>query len=679
MIPNLFFDLSSPESTPGVFSVAAGVSSTATGVFSAATGVSSAATGVSSTATGVSSAATNSSGSSFSDVINGIHNKPQATEINNKNESGYEAQTGRDGHFPGSAGSEAFGETTARMVNAAVRQSTEFEGDRALLPGPADPEFSLRNPSGPTGSPVLPTGKQLLPTGKQLLPTGSHLLPTGSHLLPTGNHLLPTGNRLPPTGQSLPAAEWLNNQFGSDAVSVAHARQSDRQALTAAPAAGPSIVGGADVAGTTGQSPQPPAGETQINEMQAPKLIRTRVAVADRSGQPVPALSVPVASPEGLNGYAGRDQATAARYDISAVAVAARVRGDGSTTAELTASSAAARVSEDQVRDGQLPRDALSRELRNVHIEAERSWRNATQIPGEIPRESLLRSASPSALASAIATMNMDPSAEMGAGAPALNAPGLHLKSGDPAARRLQQSAGAVSNPMAMTLDTLDAQRVDVAVPRPELQMALADRPPAAPGGWQPPATAAENRTSSSRANRSLAAAAAISGAEQPIAENSNASSLLGTDATRAENPWLRAELNGQSQQLGQQVARQILFAHNQNLSQMRMQLNPEELGQLDLRLRIEGDRVHVAIVAQHNGAREILEAQLPQLRSLLEEGGFELGDVDVRHQGGDGASDRGAHSALTSHKQGVREAEGASVADSAAPPPKLGIIDAFA
>ena len=106
-------------------------------------------------------------------------------------------------------------------------------------------------------------------------------------------------------------------------------------------------------------------------------------------------------------------------------------------------------------------------------------------------------------------------------------------------------------------------------------------------------------------------------------------------ETTRPESSVLRAEPSVQSAQIPAQLARHILQSHTQNLSELRMQLKPEELGQLDLKLRVEGERVHVVIVTQQPGVRELLESQLPQLRSLLQEGGFQLGDVDVRQDGG--------------------------------------------
>jgi flagellar hook-length control protein FliK len=157
----------------------------------------------------------------------------------------------------------------------------------------------------------------------------------------------------------------------------------------------------------------------------------------------------------------------------------------------------------------------------------------------------------------------------------------------------------------------------------------------------------------------------------------------LTADSVRSESAGLRPDAPASAVQLSGEVARQIFQAHNRNLSHLRMQLNPEELGQLDLRMRVDGDRVHVAIVAQHAVARDLLESQLPQLRALLQEGGFELGDVDVRHQGGGG---RDGYSPDSQPGQttttGQLAADTAAGADAAANPTndsQARLIDAFA
>lgn len=198
-----------------------------------------------------------------------------------------------------------------------------------------------------------------------------------------------------------------------------------------------------------------------------------------------------------------------------------------------------------------------------------------------------------------------------------------------------------------------------------------------------PKATAATEsalqRIQSSITSAQRAGAAADRFSERRQSDIATLATSASAETTRPESAGLRAEASVQSAQIPAQLARQILHSHTQNLSELRMQLKPEELGQLDLKLRVEGERVHVAIVTQQPGVRELLEAQLPQLRSLLQEGGFQLGDVDVRQQGGKSGDQSAAE---TPERLGAvaDQADEANVPSRTHNPGNSsGIIDAFA
>ena len=151
-----------------------------------------------------------------------------------------------------------------------------------------------------------------------------------------------------------------------------------------------------------------------------------------------------------------------------------------------------------------------------------------------------------------------------------------------------------------------------------------------------------------------------------------------GSDAIRVDSAIVRGESAAALAQLPAALARQVLRSHAQNVSELRLQLKPEELGSLELKLRVDGDRVHVAMLTAQPGVKELLEAQLPQLRQLLEQGGLQLGDVDVAQRDTDGNTSR--HDEQITSRDGARSVDIESHAESAASPrhqPK-GLIDAF-
>lgn len=61
-----------------------------------------------------------------------------------------------------------------------------------------------------------------------------------------------------------------------------------------------------------------------------------------------------------------------------------------------------------------------------------------------------------------------------------------------------------------------------------------------------------------------------------------------------------------------------------------RLQLHPENLGSLDVRIQIEEDTARVWFNTQHGQTREILESALPKLRDLFAQQGMALLEADV-------------------------------------------------
>ncbi|HEY5672411.1 MAG TPA: flagellar hook-length control protein FliK [Malonomonas sp.] len=98
----------------------------------------------------------------------------------------------------------------------------------------------------------------------------------------------------------------------------------------------------------------------------------------------------------------------------------------------------------------------------------------------------------------------------------------------------------------------------------------------------------------------------------------------------------------------GQQVAESQIFdqvvtrmsgSFNGESGKMVLRLQPAELGSLKLELVIEGDKVRASLVAQSQQVQEVLERNLPQLRSALAEQGLKIDqfqvDVEQRQQQG--------------------------------------------
>ena len=87
-----------------------------------------------------------------------------------------------------------------------------------------------------------------------------------------------------------------------------------------------------------------------------------------------------------------------------------------------------------------------------------------------------------------------------------------------------------------------------------------------------------------------------------------------------------------------QAIGARIGWLADQKIGHAHIRLNPEDLGPVDVRLQMNGDKVHASFSSPHVDVRQALESSLPRLRELLGEQGFQLAHADVGQQhSGDG------------------------------------------
>ncbi len=159
---------------------------------------------------------------------------------------------------------------------------------------------------------------------------------------------------------------------------------------------------------------------------------------------------------------------------------------------------------------------------------------------------------------------------------------------------------------------------------------------------------------------------------ESPLAatESMSPQSLTGTRVINvpvAQQGW------------GNAVSDRVLWLINENVSAAKLQLNPPELGPIDVRIAIERDGASIHFTSQHALVREALDAALPRLRDALGEQGLTLLNVNVSEQslaqhGGDGEAGRGGESG----EDGSAEAEN-SVHAAPMAHVNVGMVDLFA
>jgi flagellar hook-length control protein FliK len=76
-----------------------------------------------------------------------------------------------------------------------------------------------------------------------------------------------------------------------------------------------------------------------------------------------------------------------------------------------------------------------------------------------------------------------------------------------------------------------------------------------------------------------------------------------------------------------------VQWMASQKVQVAELRLNPPNLGPLEVRVHVEGDRTHINFLTPQAAVRDAIDAALPRLREMFAESGLNLGDVTVSHQ----------------------------------------------
>ena len=140
-----------------------------------------------------------------------------------------------------------------------------------------------------------------------------------------------------------------------------------------------------------------------------------------------------------------------------------------------------------------------------------------------------------------------------------------------------------------------------------------------------------------------------LSALSQAIAQQTSASSrsvlVPGQPVAMQQGGWSEA------------VVDKVMWLSSQNLKSAEIQLDPAELGRLEVRVDISKDQTQVTFASPNAGVRDTLEGQMQRLRDLFTQQGMNLLDVNVsdqslsrgwqgQGQGQDGESQRRGESA---------------------------------
>ncbi|MFC7300880.1 flagellar hook-length control protein FliK [Cognatiluteimonas weifangensis] len=80
----------------------------------------------------------------------------------------------------------------------------------------------------------------------------------------------------------------------------------------------------------------------------------------------------------------------------------------------------------------------------------------------------------------------------------------------------------------------------------------------------------------------------------------------------------------------GDEFGNSVLWMTGKALGHAQLRVTPEHLGPIDVRLQLDGARVHAEFTSAQPEVRQALEASLPRLREMLGQHGLDLAQADV-------------------------------------------------
>lgn len=102
-----------------------------------------------------------------------------------------------------------------------------------------------------------------------------------------------------------------------------------------------------------------------------------------------------------------------------------------------------------------------------------------------------------------------------------------------------------------------------------------------------------------------------------------------------------------------QAVSERVVWVAGQQLQSATIQLDPPELGSLQIKLQVSQEQVSVTFTSPHGVVRDAVEQSIPRLREMLAEQGLDLGESFVNDQSADQDRRGSDHSANGEYASG--------------------------
>jgi hypothetical protein len=158
-------------------------------------------------------------------------------------------------------------------------------------------------------------------------------------------------------------------------------------------------------------------------------------------------------------------------------------------------------------------------------------------------------------------------------------------------------------------------------------------------GGFEQSGEKERNREERLMAQRGLTSQTLSRGLEQPLFE----STLSSLAALSEETAGYAGET------LARQISQKLVYSARRGIHRLKMNLSPESLGQLDVELKVKGEKLTAYIKAESLEAYEALEKEMSGLKESLSQAGLQL-EMTLSY---DGDSGQGQAMARSGYGQG--------------------------
>ncbi len=170
----------------------------------------------------------------------------------------------------------------------------------------------------------------------------------------------------------------------------------------------------------------------------------------------------------------------------------------------------------------------------------------------------------------------------------------------------------------------------------------------------------------------------ASSSADAALGLSQVSSSAVNAPDAASSTPTFRIAANVDSADFSQGIADHVSWMVSNDLNGAKLQVNPAQLGPIELRISVTGDHAQVWMSTHSAVTRDALEASSPKLREMLGAQGFGQVSVDISQRS---FQDRSTY-AQPYEPPASKSANGASVSSisaSATPRASVGVLDAYA